>query len=299
MWEILKNAWNGWFDMNSGGKVPVLFLFLLLYYSFFRKKSGKNAREEFSLAVYAAAAALLCIFPVSAAVLMKYQTKFYDYQWVWNYVPMTIVIAFCGGIFLEDRWEHCGRAGKIAVTTAALIVVLLCGNLTQPLWQIQPDEEGTYWLAEENGGQQIRDALTAVAESASESVSVSTGEPLCLWAPREIMAAARGLHPQIQLVYGRDMWDASLGAYTYETYCRDAEILYLWMDYAQKWGTLDCAWALDESFIAGADALENAKALGVNRILLPGNLQEEALAAIEEMTGVQAEVLAGYYLLVL
>ena len=77
------------------------------------------------------------------------------------------------------------------------------------------------------------------------------GQTVCLWAPREILETARmqpvavtwmqpvetvgiesvavaGQLPE--LLYGRNMWDAALNAYTYDVYPEEVQQLYCWME---------------------------------------------------------------------
>lgn len=57
-----------------------------------------------------------------------------------------------------------------------------------------------------------------------------------LWAPKEILAAARAYSADIHPVYGRSIWDAALGSYSYDTYETWQEDLYLWMNHLEETG---------------------------------------------------------------
>ena len=95
MWELLNNAWNGWGNFIFYGKYPALLLLVLVVFWFF-----SDQKREPVLLGYTTVMTVCCIFPLTAALLMQYQTKFYDYQWVWNYVPLLTVVAFAGTLVL-------------------------------------------------------------------------------------------------------------------------------------------------------------------------------------------------------
>ena len=50
------------------------------------------------------------------------------------------------------------------------------------------------------------------------------------------MEAARAYSAEIHPVYGRSIWDASLGSYSYDTYETWQEDLYLWMSHLETTG---------------------------------------------------------------
>ena len=90
MQELVRNAVNGWYRYTDSGKYPVLFLAALVLLWFL---SGKLVKEKRMLLVYATAVAALAVCPLTAVLLMIYQTKFYDYEWIWSAVPLLPVIA--------------------------------------------------------------------------------------------------------------------------------------------------------------------------------------------------------------
>lgn len=299
MWELLTNAWKGWLEYTTGGKLAALLLAVLLFLWLRQKK------EQKLLLCYTSLMAVLCIFPVSGGLLMLYQTKFYDYQWIWNLVPVTLMIAFGATVFLTEYWKNYGKKGrlsKIAVTLFTLAVILLCGSSGSAKWEEQAVLEKSERTAE------VLEALKAYGEN---------GE-ICLWAPQEIMEYARAVDGNVKLLYGRNMWDEGLNAYSYDVYLEERVDCYLWMRAAEDNGELEAvveqavtageteADGADEAkqankkkLLSGVDCANTAVKLGVNRILLPGNMQEEAVQQLENALGVQAGELDGYYLFVL
>ncbi len=292
--ELLNNAWAGWQNYITNGKYAVLLLAVLVWYWF-----GGNKKKELPLMLYSTLATAGCILPVSAAMLMKYQTAFYDYQWIWNYVPVTLVIAYGGVLFLTegkvaaesetgiDGLQNAIRKNKHRAVLSLMVLALigLCGKLGQPVF----DEEVA---------KQQRDSAVQVLDVIAEDALADENIGICLWAPREIMVSARSLQPEFCLVYGRNMWDAALGAYTYETYSEKEEMLYLWMEHVQIYGTPD-GYTSDGTFLEGAKCMQLAAELGVNRILLPGNMQETDVQVLAGVLGVTVQQIGEYYLLAL
>ena len=119
-------------------------------------------------------------------------------------------------------------------------------------------------------------------------------------APKEIMAAARAYSAEIYPVYGRSIWDASLGSYSYDTYATGQEDLYLWMSHLEATGETEYV-RMDESTgartIDFADCLKYAAEKNVDIILLPGNLRKETLSELQNTAGSKLQPLDGYYLL--
>lgn len=307
MMELIRNAWLlGWPDYTSDGKFAALLLIALVIYWFVRKElQGKYN----TLAIYTTIMTICCICPLTAAVLMSYQTRFYDYQWIWNLVPVTIFIALAGTLLWTELMQKCsgpkGRKLKcIGVTVAMLAIIYLCGRMGNTVWNA--DEEAAK-------RQETARVLATITENGQET-------DINLWAPQGIMEYARALDGNIRLPYGRNMWDISLNAYTYDTYGVHENILYAWMSNLEGTGegeaTIEIEVAMVESeyesessvvpemkestveqTITGIDCTDIAAELGVTHILLPGNILPETLAEMEEYLHVEAEEVEGYYLL--
>lgn len=281
MREILTNAWLGWQRYTDNGKYAALLLAVLLFLWFRREEEKQKV-----LLVYTTLMTALCIFPVSAAFLMVYQTRFYDYEWIWGYVPVTLMIAYGGTVFLTGYWESCKKnIGKFAVmSAAALAIVFLCGSMGQDAFDAE-------------GEKQSRADAKAVLELLTEEAG---DDNICLWAPKEIMENARAYDGNIRLVYGRNMWDASLGGYSYEVYGKDRESLYLWMCNVEENGTVEYAMETDaENIIDSAWCLETVREKGVNCVILPGNILQEELQKLTRAWGLEPVQLGMYYLFVL
>jgi hypothetical protein len=221
--------------------------------------------------------AVACILPLTVALLMSYQTRFYDYQWIWNLVPSTIVSALAGSLLWSELTEYYGRQkGKVWKCTGIAIVLVavicLCGRIGLRSWDI---DKSTTSLDE------TKEILALISEGEQQGA-------IMLWAPREIMENARMADGTVQLVYGRNMWDASLNTYSYDTYSESVIKLYEWMSSVEKTGR-----GPEQS--DGAKYVKQAMAEDVNHIILPANTMPEILQEIQDALEIQAEAIPGYY----
>jgi hypothetical protein len=268
MLGYLRDAWTGWLQFTDSGKLAALFAAAAAYLLLAKKVKGAQKL----LTLYASGAALLCVVPVTAMVLMLYQTRFYDYQWIWSIVPLTAVTALGGTVLLTEQWK-CGCGWKGVLHNAALAallagVLVLGGGLGEgsvDAAQVQQERAG--------------------AEAVLDEVQAACGEDFCLWAPKEILEYVRAEYGTIRLLYGRNMWDEALNAYSYDTYPEEICELYLWMEgLPREDGTL-----VEKS---AEECVREAAALGADCILLP-----ETAVDAETAKNMNFTKLDGYYLL--
>lgn len=281
MWEMIERAWNGWQNYTDNGKLAALAMAVVVYLFWASKVKGPKAR----FVIYAGIMILVCICPVTAVVLMKYQTAFYDYQWIWSMVPVTALIALGGTVFLIEQW----RPGKgwrslgynAILTLASVLLLFLCGGLGKGSVDIvQADKDRSH------------------GEAVLEQVKQQCGGDVCLWAPADILQYAR-LEGDMELLYGRNMWDIALNAYSYDTYSAEEEELYQWMERLDDWAIEISVNEVDEYVLRGFEA-------GAEVILLPTELSDwlvepESEALLLECLGAyegrEVLVLEEYYLL--
>ena len=85
MMTLLQSALTGWTDYTQHGKFAALLLLAILYLGFVLYGSGKEANASGAekarkrLYLYGALVTFGCICPVTALILLKYQTAFYSY----------------------------------------------------------------------------------------------------------------------------------------------------------------------------------------------------------------------------
>ena len=302
MIELMKESLKGFSAWNAQGKFVGLFLAALLF--LWLGTNIAKRREVFGLYVCAAAGAILCIFPPSSVLLMLYQTRFYDYRWVWTMVPMTILIAYAGvevfKVYVEGKWNGTASGGKLkgaVIGIMMILVVVLSGNLgSRP--------EGVENTLENSA--RVETVLQNIHESYDRYKGVSEESAvICLWAPQEILSYTRAVDGQILLVYGCNMWDRYLDAYTYDTYDETREQMYLWMEEMAQHDTSAIALKGEDSARRRAEMdftpkdtermIQLACGQGVNVILLPETLKDEALALPDKMDCV-VEQTGEYYL---
>lgn len=281
MWQMIERAWSGWVRYTDDGKLAALAIAAIIYLLLVIKFKGPKGR----LLIYAGIMTVVCICPVTAVILMKYQTEFYDYQWIWSMVPVTAIIALGGTVFVSEQCKS-GKGWRVffynvVVTLASVAMLFLCGG-----------------LGEGNVDAVQAESDRAHAENILAQVRQQCGEEACLWAPADILEYAR-LDGKTELLYGRNMWDIALNAYSYDTYNEEEKELYQWMEHLDDWAIEISVEEVEEyvqrGFVAGAEC-----------ILLPTEMSDwlaepesetvllECLRAHEER---EVTVLEGYYLL--
>ncbi len=256
MQELLKSAVNGWFTYTDAGKYAVLFLGALLCY-WYRKWHEKEDQLRV-LMIYASIMAIAVICPLTAIFIMKYQTSFYGYQWIWSVVPVTLVIAYgAARLYLElsRRKLRSNLLQTVGVAALGLSVIFLCGNLNTH------GCNGTKTVEERSKTVRLLDKL---AESGNT-------ENICMWAPRKILAHVRSQNGEIELLYGRNMWETSLNAYAYDVYEQETIALYEWMEWLSA---EECVDFTKEARTAACVAFETALNKGVNCIVIPVQAEE-------------------------
>ena len=196
--------------------VGIFFLWLLGRYN-------KNERTRLLL-LFGITISVLVIVPFTGMLLMAYQTRFFDYRHLllllfpMIFIPWALTEAVDQGYGALKRNAEEGELAKekpwMARTVGILIAVLLLmlsGNLiTEGV-----DVELTL----------SRDKVPADVEEVLELLE--DGEILI--APDEVIEYARAYNGDLQLVYGRDMFEPGLKAYTYNVYDKDVCEIYEWM----------------------------------------------------------------------
>lgn len=191
----------------------------VLLYAFIREKREECEKERHFL-IYATVVTVLLLIPITAVAFLLYQTRFYDYGWIWSFVPLTAVLAW--GI-VTVIWKELSsksmrwlgkKAWKYLGVVAAVAVLWICGNHGQ--MQEMPTEIKNQQLVAEA-------VLQYLEDNHEETQSI-------VWGPKVMMQYLRSHSGQVGLYYGKDMWDAKSGAYDYEVYTEDEIAGYNWME---------------------------------------------------------------------
>lgn len=259
----ILNALADWQKYIALGKIPVLLVAALLYLLLTKRNKGTVGRLIF----YGAFMTVLCIFPISATLLKVYQTPFYDYPWIFGLVPMTILIGLGFVCFWTDvRKEGMGNSAlgyNVILAVGVVVILILCGRLAREPFEHSVDE--------------------ADASKVVQEVLTKTKGDICLYAPAEILEqAGRTIvtDRNITLLYGRNMWDIALNAYSYDTYSEELEELYVWMEDESLEGKVG---AEGEQPKKAAYYLMQAQKLGANVIVLPaGRIENDLLVYLKD-----------------
>lgn len=222
----LQDAITGFGRLIAEYKFLALFFAVLLYVLICWEKIKR--KEEKKMLMYTGMVSLVLLFPVTATFFEIYQTRFYDYEWIWSFVPLTAVLAW--GIvtllhtefpkwaqkerFLEKKLPEKERSGVCLGIGAVLIGLLLflCGNMGQ----LQTSNEDT---------KRAEMVASGVLEWTKEE-----SEAEIFWGPAAVMQEVRRSSGSLKLFYGRDMWDGKAGAYDYEEYAEEERACYRWME---------------------------------------------------------------------
>ncbi len=313
MMELLKNARGGWQDYNEDGKLMALF-FAVLLFAWFWKKGTENK----NIWLYATVMTVCCVCPLTAVALMAYQTKFYDYQWIWSAVPV-IALTACGVVcFLAEWWSDSSRERRKnapAVALSILVVMLLSGGLGRT------EDEKAIWQEEQSKRQRayrLTEELLLIAgekEMASSDVqhqenAAAVGD-IVLWAPADIMEYVREYSGEVKLLYGRNMWDKALNAYSYDVYSEEIVALYQQMELCADSGrvTQETAMGVETLYedAAGGQSLSEQKIMvdcaikaigeGVNTVILPNSVDETMVQDLAKLWNTTPRAVEDYWII--
>ncbi len=255
--QAISSAYEGWCRYTDAGKYAVLFLAAALFLVFRHREKKERLH---SLLCYGLVAAVLAICPLTAAVWMQYQTQFYDYEWIWSAVPVTPVIAWG----LTELWAFL-KERKTVIFCAALVAAVLCGSLGTGL------QGRAIHSAGEEKAQAVLDKLSETGNT----------ETVCLWAPKELLQYVRGLDGSATVLYGRNMWEGALNAYSYDTYSDAEKVLYLWMEELVYRESSPAKQA--EVREMAAEQVAIALQHGANCIAVPSEYADTVEAALQEL----------------
>ena len=140
MMTLLQSALTGWTDYTQHGKFAALLLLAILYLGFVLYGSGKEANASGAekarkrLYLYGALVTFGCICPVTALILLKYQTTFYSYIWIWAAVPQTALIAWAATDFLCNLSKE--KSLRNGMAALILLGILFLGGNPVSEWTV-------------------------------------------------------------------------------------------------------------------------------------------------------------------
>lgn len=212
--RILENLRGGYESFIQNGQYLILYMTALLFMWFQEEKGSKRFLE------YAFVLLLLLLCPVTAVLLLRYQTAFYNSEHLWVLLPMTAFIAYGLTVVLEKMaaagiGRRRTRLWETFFTLLLVILLFLCGTLTPARAVSEESEHGA--------------RLPKEAEEVLGMLSLSE-EEIWILAPDDIAGWARSYSGKILLPYGRNLWDRTLTAYIYDDYTGDELELHEWIN---------------------------------------------------------------------
>lgn len=309
MMTLLQSALTGWTDYTQHGKFAALLLLAILYLGFVLYGSGKEANASGAekarkrLYLYGALVTFGCICPVTALILLKYQTAFYSYVWIWAAVPQTALIAWAATDFLCNLLKE--KSLRNGMAALILLGILFLGGNPVSEWTVAQTTQIPA-LTGMPGQQQGTPAREILEQLSVYNAEKGNSREYSLWAPKEVMEAARAYSAENHPVYGRSIWDASLGSYSYDTYETWQEDLYLWMSHLETTGETEYL-RTDENTtteaggrkIDFAACLDSAGKAGIDYILLPEDLSEDVQKELQEAADGGLRSFGVYFLIVM
>ena len=265
---ILSEVSAGWHGFLYDNKLPLLLLASFVFL-FFRKE--QKMREPFVR--YTLLFTVLALFPLTAALLMTYQTRFYNYLYIWSFVPDIAVIAYAASLFAGEELPELYREKKsfaVISVVALAAAVLLCSGLVY-----RPIDAHLVVKTEHDC-----DAVLSVLQQKNE-------EELLVWAPEEVITYIGQNDSSVRLLYGRNMWDNQLNAYFFDTYPEELVSMYRWMEREDE-----------ETELGASECAELVKANAVNCVILYENAAEEDLAQFQAAFGEPAMFVGNYYIFI-
>lgn len=183
--------------LNAG---LLVFFCAAVLFAVCRKKSGSKVWAYSSVAW-----GVLLFFPVSALVLLKFYTPFYDWSDLFVLFPMEMVLGFGGAelwAYLQKkeipglRWNGIGK--NIIAVCSVWVLLLFATNFHAFDAKTEADENGIPVKASE--------AFRALEQAVGE-------QELVLAAPDEVLAYTRLYNASWTPLYGRDLWSGRAASY--------------------------------------------------------------------------------------
>lgn len=251
-------------------------------YAFANWKRFRKTKSSL-LVVYSCCMGLAIIFPLTGMILQIYQTRFYDYSWIWSCVPLTAMLAWGIVTILfdeihqntenaEDKSEKQKlvlRRGMGLLTAVA--VLYMCGNRGL----LQGVDEQT--LKDEQAAAEILMYLDE-ADLIADHV---------IWGKAGLMQYLRSHNGQVILFYGRDMWEAKAGAYDYEGYSEEEVACYEWMEIMSSEHNMYLLEIEQETeevreAVSTGEKIVMAYAQGVDIVILPAEMASRVEVYLQE-----------------
>lgn len=165
---------------------------------------------------------IFVLFPLSAVILLKGYTPFYDWMDLFLLFPIVLILAWGSTWLIEKlpniQWNglQCSKMAKTIVGTVSVVLLLFVGT-TFHCFDQEPK-------ADKNGvPKETADMLDRLWEEVGET-------PITIAANSDIMIYIRMYEEQWVPLYGKDLWDAKAASYINSGY----EIEYEYFELLEK-----------------------------------------------------------------
>lgn len=278
--------------------------------------SKKKKFSYSSLLIYSFAIFILLIFPPTAFLISRGQTVFFARDYIWICLPVIPITA----AMLTDLTDYLKGKSKVIIAFASIISVLFIFILGGA----GSVKSNSRYAAEPEITFDSYKSVTPVVDRLAELSESAGGNYLVLATPTltEYIHMRTGA---VKTLYGRDIWDTQVVAYTNDKYDDTTTEFYHWMLYNEMFGCVyymqndSITNGLDYSSLNHAELDEGdlytggglrfakqAKALGINAIVfvIKSNTDtaalshiEQAMSASHEYIEIDSDVNFGYYIL--
>lgn len=233
--KMLMDAMRaGWQQYAGNGMyigiffAAMLYLWLVCYNKF--SKEDKNGKKM--LFFYALIIMVIVLFPGTVFLLLKYQTLFFTYSQLFLLIPMLPVTALAMTEFFVWMREHLsahkdtpewikGRPWICEAAALVLLTAVLCMAGSLSAANEVTGKTGT--------GVKVPEHILQVYKALETDGDINLSKDV-IAAPDEVLEYARSYSGEFKLLYGRNMWQKELNAYTYDTYNGDLQKLHAWIN---------------------------------------------------------------------
>lgn len=211
----MQSEWNKWLTGLTSFKEDqgMLLIFVLAIIVAYWKKDAQNQRK---LIVFTAGMAVCILCPLTAVILLKGYTPFYDWLDLQLLLPMVIVLAWGGTEFVFQLSEmevpgvHLNGIAKTIISIFCAIILLFSGTVFHGL---DPKT-----AADQNG------VPVEVAEIFEPIYADFGDKPLVLAAPSKILKYTKLYEANWKPLYGRDLWSPKAASYINSGYDVEYEL---------------------------------------------------------------------------
>lgn len=219
LWNSI--AENLTLEMGAGKYLALVLMGIFFLWLLGRYKKNQNTRH---LLLFLITITALVLIPLFGMPLMLYQTRFYNYRHLllllfpMVLIPWALTEALEQGIGMMKRNAEDGDLVKerpwiarLCGVAGVVIFLMLSGNM------ITEGVNANFTFSKDKVPAHVMEVLELVED----------GDVLV--APNDVIEYARAYDGDLKLVYGRDMWQLALRAYTYNVYDEEIKEIYEWM----------------------------------------------------------------------